>query len=114
MIHAAHGACYHWQQVGAPVNHLRAQCLLATAYVRAGYSESAVRHAERCLSLSQEVGDAQPSFDRATANGCASAAYGAAGRIDEARAQYRLAKAAATTFTEADETQVFEQLYPAP
>ena len=30
-IHAAHAACYHWLQVGDPLNHQRAQCLLAAA-----------------------------------------------------------------------------------
>lgn len=36
MIHAAHAACYHWLQTGTALNHLRAQCLLATAYATAG------------------------------------------------------------------------------
>jgi hypothetical protein len=31
MIHAAHAACFHWLQVGSLLNHLRAECLLATA-----------------------------------------------------------------------------------
>src|SRR5688572_3808946 len=53
MIHAAHGACFHWLQVGNLLNHLRAQCLLATVYAKAGLAESAVRHAEKCLQLSE-------------------------------------------------------------
>src|SRR5262249_26385540 len=74
MIHAAHGACYHWLHAGNLLNHLRAQCLLATAYAAAGLPEPAVRHARRCLQLSEEAGDSQTTFDRATAHGSAALA----------------------------------------
>ncbi len=114
MIHAAHGACFHWQQVGVLLNHLRAQNLLATAYAVAGLGESAVRHAERCLVLSNEAGDTQTPFDRATAHGCVANAYAAVGRRDEAREQYRIAKGVATTFTDSGDTKAFDRLYPAP
>ena len=113
MIHAAHGACYHWLQVGDVLNRLRGQCLLATAYAKAGLPEAALRHAERCLALSRQAGDAQTTFDRATAHGCASGAYAAAGRADEARRQGVLASEAAERL-DADERQVVARLYPAP
>ena len=114
MIHAAHGACFHWLQVGDLLNHLRAQCLLATVYVRAGVAEAAVRHAERCLALSREAGEQQTAFDRATAHGCASTAYAAAGRMDEARAQHQLARTATAGFSDPEDLPVFQRLYPAP
>jgi len=114
MIHAAHGACFHWLKVGNLLNHLRAQCLLATAYVTAGLSDSAVRHAERCLSLSAEAGQNQTAFDRATVHGCASLVYAAAGRTNEAVAQHRLACSAAEALDDPSERSVFDRLYPAP
>jgi hypothetical protein len=114
MIHAAHGACFHWLEAGAPLNHLRAQCLLATAYATAGVPEAAVRHAERCLALSREAGDTQTAFDRATAHGCASVAYCAVGRMDEARAQYELARSFASGFDDPSEHVIFDRLCPAP
>jgi hypothetical protein len=114
MIHAAHGACFHWLEVGDLLNHLRGQCLLATAYAKAGLPEAAVRHAEKCLKLSEEAGDKQTAFDRATAHGCASAAYKLAGKMDQARASYQLATAAADKFDDPADRPVFEQLYPAP
>ncbi len=113
MIHAAHGACFHWSEAGNPLNHLRAQCLLATAYAKAGIAESAVRHAERCLSLSAEAAEQQTDFDRATAHGCASLAYQIAGRVDEARAEHQRAAAAAAAFKDDSELKLFQQLYPA-
>ena len=114
MIHAAHAACFHWLEVGDLLNHLRAQCLLATAYARAGLAEAAVRHAQRCVGLSGEAGERQTTFDRAAAHGCASLAFAGAGRIDEARAQHELARAAAAGFADPSEAPAFERLYPAP
>src|SRR5207248_1605248 len=114
MIHAAHGACFHWLEVGSPLNHLRAQCLLATAYAKAEMPDEAVRHAERCLELSREVGDAQTAFDRATAHGCASVAYALAGRVGEARKQHEMARSFASGLEDRADRDVFNRLYPAP
>jgi hypothetical protein len=114
MIHAAHAACFHWLQSGDLLNHLRAQCLLATAYVQAGLSEPAVRHAQRTLALSREAADTQTAFDRATAHGCASAAYALAGRADEAQSEHATAMSLAETFEDQSDRQVFDRLYPPP
>jgi catechol 2,3-dioxygenase-like lactoylglutathione lyase family enzyme len=114
MIQAAHAACFHWHQVGTPLNHLRAQCLLATAYAAAGLPEGAVRHAHRCLKLSGEAGNAQTEFDRATTHGCASLAFSLAGRLDEAHAEYRLALSIVFRFDDPGETATFHKLFPAP
>src|SRR6185295_17914133 len=113
MIHAAHAACLHWLQAGNLLNHLRAQCLLATAYAKAGRGEFAVEHAQKCLSLSQQAGDQQTAFDWATAHGCAANAYACAGKMTEARSHHQRALAAAEPL-DADEQRVFSQLYPAP
>ena len=114
MIHAAHGACFHWLEAGNLVNHLRAQCLLSTAYAKAGLADAAVRHARKCIELSHEAGDQQTAFDRATAHGCLSAAYAIAGRVTEARAEHQLATLATAGFDDPSEMPVFERLYPAP
>lgn len=114
MIHAAHAACFHWLQAGTLLNHVRAQCLLATAYAASSLGEAAARHAERCLGLSHQAGETQSPFDRATAHGCAANAYALVGRLNEAREQYRLAKEVAATFTDSAEIEVFVRLYPAP
>jgi hypothetical protein len=114
MIHAAHAACYHWLEVGNLLNHLRAQCLLATAYTKVRFGQAAVNHAQRCVELSGEAGDTQTAFDRATAHGCASTAYALMGQMDDAIAQHRLAMAAAEGFDDPSEAEVLHRLYPAP
>ena len=114
MIHAAHGACFHWLQVGDLLNHLRAQNLLATVYVRAGIAEAAVRHAEKCLALSEEAGDKQSPFDLAVVHGCAAAAYRVAGHTAQALVAQQRATAAAEQLTDPEDRAVFDGLYAAP
>ena len=111
MIHVAHAACFHWLQAGNLLNHLRAQCLLATVYARAGLGEAAVRHAEKCLALSSEAGETQTPFDLATAHGCAVVAYRSARKSSLVDASKLLAIAAADKLTE-DDRAVFNSLYP--
>ena len=114
MVQAAHAACYHWLQVGAPINHQRAQCLIATAYAAAGRAEPAVYHADRCLALGAQTGDAQTAFDRATAYGCAARAYALARRDGEARSLYQKALEAAAGLDDPEDRKVFDRLYPSP
>lgn len=114
MIHAAHAACHHWLQVGSPLNHQRALCLLATAYAVAGRIESAVHYSALCLELCERNGDTQSAFDRATAFGCSSVAAEAAGAHDLAKNFYAQALDAAVKFEDADDRNVFSRLYPPP
>jgi hypothetical protein len=111
MIHAAHASTHHWLQIGTPLHHQRGQCLLATVYAVAGLPDAAIRHASRCLSLSQENGADQSTFDRATAYGAAALAHRAAGQADRAAELYAQAVEAANTFEDPDETTVFRKLY---
>jgi len=110
MIHAAHAAAIHWQAVGTPLNHQRAENLLTTAYCAAGKPEPALRHAQRCLELSDENAAEESPFDRATALGCAAQAHKLAGDITEAERLTALARAAADKL-EADDRPVFDKLY---
>ena len=111
MVHAAHAACFHWLQVGTVLNHQRAQCLLATVYAKLGYAEPAVRHASKCLELSQQTGDEQEAFDLATAYGCAAQAYKCAQQSDKASHMQEKALQVASTFDAPEDKQVFDRLY---
>lgn len=82
MIHSAHAAWLHWKPVGTLLNELRAENLLAMAYCVAGVSDRALWHARRCLALSEQAGDTQTPFDRASAWGALSRVVGAAAMKD--------------------------------
>ncbi len=110
MIHAAHGACFHWLHAGDLLNHLRAQNLLATVYVKAILPTIAARHAERCLELSGEAGDKQTPFDRAMVHGCAASAFRLAGRLNDAE-KNRLLTMDLVKSLDPDDRALVEKLY---
>ena len=111
LIHAAHAAAVHWQAVGTPLHTQRAENLLATAYCVAGKPEPALRHAQRCLALSEQNAAEESLFDRATALGCAAEAHRLAADERESERLMTLALAIAEEL-EADDRGVFEKLYP--
>jgi hypothetical protein len=110
LIHSAHAAVLHWQAVGTALNRQRGENLLATVYAVAGDAAAAVRHAERCLSLSVQNAKEESPFDRATALGCAARAHALAGDAAQAERLRTLAAAAAEQL-EADDRAVFDKLY---
>jgi hypothetical protein len=113
MIHSAHAACIHWLAVGKAINHVRAQCLLATAYASAGLGEAAVRHAEKCLELCKTARDETTAFDKATAFGCAATAYACNGQMELGREYYQKALQEAENL-DSEDRPVFDKLYSRP
>ena len=47
LLNLAHGAAYHWSQVGTPLHTSRADMLLARAHAIAGNGDLALRYARR-------------------------------------------------------------------
>lgn len=106
MIHTAHTALWHWQRAGTEINHLRALCLLATAYIVAEDAPAATRYAGQCIALSEKVGDRQTVFDRAAAYGCAALAH------SKEAAYYRgIADHLAAKLTDEEEQATYARLY---
>lgn len=106
MIHTAHAALWHWQRAGTEINHLRALCLLATAYIAGDDTRSAARYADQCVALSEKVGDRQTMFDRAAAYGCAAQAH-----AGEARYYREVADQFAAKLADDDERTTYARLY---
>ena len=114
MIGVAHAAKIHWQAIGNRLNLLRAECLLATAYVKAQLAQSAVYHAEKCIGYSDQVGDEQTAFDQASTHGCAAAAYACAGDIANANFQREMLRKVIAAMTKSSEQELLHKLYGGP
>jgi hypothetical protein len=67
MIHAAHASLFHWLQVGTPVHHQRGEWLISRVYTILGYKHAALRHAKRCLDLTETHEEILEDFDLAYA-----------------------------------------------
>jgi hypothetical protein len=114
MISAAHAARSHWSAIGKPIHALRAETLLATAYLAAGRPELSLHHAERCQAQSAQLGEEQTAFDRACLHGGLSAALLRLGRAQDSKVAYAQAAKWVEEFDHPDEKAIFEKLYPAP
>ncbi len=114
MLSLSHAARVHWQSAGDALNHQRAECLLATAYVAAGMPEPAQRHASRCLEWVATNEGTQSPFDRAAAYGCAARAADLAGDHAAALRHYDQVLKSLSAFDEPAERDLIGQLYPAP
>ncbi len=112
MIASALASRQHWYKVGTIVNKLRAESLVAAAYLNAGWPELSLRHARLCQSLSEQAGEDQTHFDRACALGGLACALARLDDWDEARTRYGQALAETEQFEDPEEKPVFERLYP--
>ncbi len=67
MLHAAHASTYHWKFVGSAAHQQRGEWLISHVHVVLGHANEALRHAERCLELTQANKHLVQDFDIAYA-----------------------------------------------
>lgn len=95
MIHAAHTSCFHWMQIGTPVNAVRGEWQCARVYATLGRGEPGIYHARRALAICQANGI--EGFDLAYAYEALARAHGVSG--DHDGVQHWKAKAIAALAT---------------
>ena len=111
MLAAALASRQHWYQVGTLINKLRAESLVAAAYLNAGWPDLSLHHARLCHALSDQAGEDQTPFDRACVFGGLACALAKLDQWDEARERYSQALTVAHKFEDPEELPVFERLY---
>jgi hypothetical protein len=55
LLNMVHASLYHWRQIGAPINILRGEWMIAHVYTILGHKEAALYHAENVMSLKDEI-----------------------------------------------------------
>lgn len=108
IVHAAHASCYHWLQVGTAVNQQRGEWLISRVYAELGRADAAVRHARRCLALTNEFSEQMKDFDRAYGYECVARASAVAGEGEEASQYLRLAEEAAERIAGEEDKKIFD------
>jgi hypothetical protein len=114
MLSAAHASRYHWQQVGTPLNRLRGELLVATAYLAADRPELALGYARTALAACELPTSEATPFDRACASGCLACSVARLGQREQATGAYAQALEHAAGFEHVDDRALFEKLYPRP
>jgi hypothetical protein len=107
MIYTAHTSCCHWLKAGTGVNHQRGEWLIARVYSVLGLADMAVRHANRCLELTQQHASLMEDFDWAFAYECVARANAVAGNREEAVKHVQLAQQAGEAIKEEEDRKIF-------
>jgi hypothetical protein len=92
MLHAAYASCWHWLAAGTPLHHQRGEWLIAHVYTVLGYGEPALRHARRCLALTEGNASLMQDFDWAYAHEGLARAFALAGDRGEALHHLQIAQ----------------------
>ena len=105
MLHAAHGSCYHWLEVGAPANHSRGEWLISRVYTVLGKADPALHFARRCLEICEKhgIGD----YDIAFAYEAMARAYSLAGDHAQFERFRGLAKKAGDAIAGEEDKKIF-------
>lgn len=107
MVCAAHASCYHWLQVGTPVNHQRGEWLIARVYAVVGLGEEALRHAGRCMALTGRYPGDMADFDLPFAHECLARAYAVLGRREDAQKHFRRAEQGGERIADEEDRAIF-------
>jgi tetratricopeptide (TPR) repeat protein len=107
MLYAAYASCYHWLSAGTEVNHQRGEWLIAHVYTVLGLADPAMRHATRCLELTNEFSDLMKDFDRAYAYEGVARASALAGNREEAISYMERAREAGESISNAEDKGIF-------
>jgi hypothetical protein len=107
MLYSAFASCRHWLEAGTSVHHQRGEWLIARVYSVLGLGEAAVRHANRCLDLTERHSDEMEDFDRAFAYEAAARAHAIAGNREEALRYIALAEKAGAAVADEENKKIF-------
>ena len=107
MLYAAHASCYHWLQAGTTVEHQRSEWLIAHVYTELGMADAALRHATRCLELTNESADLIKDFDSAYAYEGIARANALARNRDEALKYIQLAEESGQAISNDEDKSIF-------
>ncbi len=108
MVLAAHASLYHWQFAGSGVHAQRGHWLLAHVYAVLEEPAPCMKHASRCMELTETHGSEMKDFDRAYAYEAAARAHALQGDVEKAKAYHDIATQAGEAISDPEDKTVFE------
>ena len=107
MLHASHASLYHWLQVGTGLHHQRGEWLVSRVHTVLGNDDDAIRHANRCLELTEYYSDLMEDFDFAFAYEAAARSNALAGNSEESHKFIELARSAGKDIANDEDRAIF-------
>jgi hypothetical protein len=108
MVCAAFASCRHWLEAGTGVHHQRGEWLIARVNAVLGRGEPALRHAQRCLELTEQHAGEMQDFDWAYAYEAVARANAVAGNPVEAGKYLALAEEAGAAIEDEQNKGIFD------
>jgi hypothetical protein len=109
MLAAAFASAFHYLEVGKPAHHQRSMWLISRVYCVLGNAAEALRHARRCLEMTEKHRDQMADYDAAFALEAMARANALAGNMEEAKRFHALAAEGAATIEDPEHRRVFEE-----
>jgi uncharacterized protein YndB with AHSA1/START domain len=106
LIHAVHASQWHWSHGGGSLEAARGEWLLSHVYAVLGNAPAALRHAQRCLEITDA--DGYEDFDRAYAYEALGRAYSVGGDTTAAQEWRERAEAAGKLIANDEDRKIFE------
>ena len=107
MLCAAFASAYHYLETGTAVEQQQAEWLISRVYSVLGNGAEALRHANRCMELTEQYSDDLADYDRAFALEAVARANDVAGLADEAAAFRQRAEEAGQAIADEQSRKVF-------
>jgi hypothetical protein len=107
MLYSAIASCRHWLEAGTGLHHQRGEWLIARVYAVLGLDQAALRHANRCLALTEQYAAEMEDFDRAYAYEAVARANAIAGNRNEALKYIALAEEAGAAIVDEQSKEIF-------
>ena len=104
---AAFASLHHWLQVGTEVHHQRAELLISHLYTELGKAGPAIKHANRCLELTEEYKSQMEDFDIAYAHEGMARANALSGNREVARNHLELAESSRKAISNEEDKKIF-------
>jgi uncharacterized protein YndB with AHSA1/START domain len=106
VVDAAHASQWHWSHAGGPLEAQRGEWLLSHVYAVIGDAPAALRHAQRCLAITEAEG--YEDFDRAYAFEAMARAHAVSGDTDLASHWRERATEAGSLIADDEDRKIFE------
>lgn len=107
MLEAGYASYYHWRSAGGPVHFQRGEWMIAHIYTALGQAELALRHARRCLALTQEHPGEMKDFDVAYGYEGYARALALGGDREQAGRYLQRAREAGERIENAEDREIF-------
>jgi len=108
MIHTAHASLWHWLQAGSVVHEQRGEWLVARVYAELGHAGAALRHAQRCMAITERHASEMQDFDVAYAHEGLARARAAYGDAEAARSLKRKARELGDEIGDEEDRAIFD------